>query len=458
MAEETIIERAVALWRQGLTPLPCGNPAVGGGKAPCVQGGWKPWQTKTQASEDEVRVLFADAQGVGLVCSGGLLVVDIDHDADGAKFAAFRAATDGIRYALDKSPNGIHVLVRADEDFGKTKSGTGDILCGGRAFVRVYGDPGEIPWVTGGEARRLVEAASPGAADPPAATGGNGSLLAALKAQGWRVGAKAANGWFSLTNGTKTAAISSDGSVAKMFSTTMCETPATEPVRPAVTCAEELLASDEELPEPILPFVRRGSVASLSGDPKAGKTWLACRMALKAAAAGRVVAYCDLENGARLFAHRLRNGLGRHPRSALRNIHYVDCTDDPTTACIAAALESVGGPVDLLFVDPLGLLFAGDGVEDESSNAQVSAWFLRFRREVVRRFGCATVILHHQPKSGANEKLCFAGAGASSLQRYVQSIARIREDKSGNFWFEALCREFDEPFKPFVIRKAPPPP
>ena len=107
---------------------------------------------------------------------------------------------------------------------------------------------------------------------------------------------------------------------------------------------------------------------------------------------------------------------------------------------------------DLLFVDPLGLLFAGDGVEDESSNAQVSAWFLRFRREVVRRFGCATVILHHQPKSGANEKLCFAGAGASSLQRYVQSIARIREDKSGNFWFEALCREFDEPFKPFVIR------
>ena len=55
-----ITEIAVALWRQGLTPLPCGNPAVGGGKAPCVQGGWKPWQTKTQASEDEVRVLFAD--------------------------------------------------------------------------------------------------------------------------------------------------------------------------------------------------------------------------------------------------------------------------------------------------------------------------------------------------------------------------------------------------------------
>ena len=452
-----ITEIAVALWRQGLTPLPCGNPAIGGGKAPCVQGGWKPWQTKTQASEDEVRVLFADAQGVGLVCSGGLLVVDIDHDADGAKFAAFKAATDGIRYALDKSPNGIHVLVRTEEDFGKTKSGTGDILCGGRAFVRVYGDPGEIPWVTGGEARRLVEAASPGAAAAPAPPTKTGSIWATLQAAGWKAG-PVRNGWVEITNGSKTCAVSSNGETIKVFSTSIWDAPVPEAAKPSVRCAEELLESDEGLPEPILPFVRRGSVASLSGDPKSGKTWLACRMALKAAADGRVVAYCDLENGARLFAHRLRNGLGQRPKSAFRNIHYVDCTENPTTACIAASLESLGKPVDLLFVDPLGLLFAGDGVEDESSNALVSAWFLRFRREVVRRFGCATVILHHQPKSGSNEKLCFAGAGASSLQRYVQSIARIREDKSGNFWFEALCREFGEPFKPFVIRKAPPPP
>ena len=74
-------------------------------------------------------------------------------------------------------------------------------------------------------------------------------------------------------------------------------------------------------------------------------------------------------------------------------------------------------------------------------------------RRTLSKFDAATVILHHTPKSGANEKLCFAGAGASSLQRYVQSIARIREDKSGNFWFEALCREFDEPFKPVMVRR-----
>ena len=55
-------------------------------------------------------------------------------------------------------------------------------------------------------------------------------------------------------------------------------------------------------------------------------------------------------------------------------------------------------------------------------------------------------------RAGANEKLCFAGAGASSLQRYVQTIARISQDKSGTYWFNALCREFDEPFAPVKLR------
>ena len=46
----------------------------------------------------------------------------------------------------------------------------------------------------------------------------------------------------------------------------------------------------------------------------------------------------------------------------------------------------------------------------------------------------------------------FAGAGASSLQRHVQTIARISQDKSGAYWFNALCHEFDEPFKPVMLR------
>ena len=452
---------ALALLHEGLAIIPT---AGQGEKRPFGQ--WKQYQSRLPA-EDEVRRWFLSPRPGGIVCGtvyGNLEVLDLDTKES---FAAF-AARFGGDVPCEASPHGGHAWYRCDEigrngkpaDKVDTRGEGGFCVCYEPQALLAQG----VPRIAPEKRAELFAGVSgkAGEAGPSVKAAPGGTVRDSLIAAGWKpLGVHGNREDFSRPGAAHPGRCDAslfEGQSLKVWSTAAQSVPAPEPVRPSVRCAEELLASDEGLPEPILPFVRRGSVASLSGDPKAGKTWLACRMALKAAAEGRVVAYCDLENGARLFAHRLRNVLGRRPRSAFRNIHYADCTEDPTTACIAASLESIGRPVDLLFVDPLGLLFAGDGVEDESSNALVSAWFLRFRREVVRRFGCATVILHHQPKSGANEKLCFAGAGASSLQRYVQSIARIREDKSGNFWFEALCREFDEPFKPFVIRKAPPPP
>ena len=43
-----------------------------------------------------------------------------------------------------------------------------------------------------------------------------------------------------------------------------------------------------------------------------------------------------------------------------------------------------------------------------------------------------------------------------SRRRNVQTIARISEDKSGAHWFNALCREVDEPFRPVLMRRAAP--
>ena len=272
------------------------------------------------------------------------------------------------------------------------------------------------------------------------------TLLETLKAAGWRVGARASNGWFSLTNGTKTAAISADGSTLKMFSTTMQEPP-TAPA-PQIVSAAELAEENPSLAEPLLNFCRRGSFALVSGDPKAGKTTLALKICAKKAAEGRTCLYADFENGPALFWHRLSK-LG--DASALANLHYLDCRYSPTIDYIASAMREIG-KVDLLVIDCWGLLIAGDGVEDESSNALVSAYFLKVRRTLAE-FDAATVILHHTPKSGANEKLCFAGAGASSLQRYVQTIARIGQDKAGAYWFNAICREFDDPFKPVLLRR-----
>ena len=368
------------------------------------------------------------------------------------------SAAEGL--CVEETDHGYHVFYRCppDERIGHDHEGKIDHLTYG-SFVRLC-DPrclldwkGDLPmWngVAGGNAAPDTALRAPVPSREHGETAAvPGSIWSMLEANGWEAGQER-NGWIEIRNGTKTAAISANGETIKAFSTSIWEAPAAEtPATPIIAPAADVITNSPSLNEAVLPYCRRGSIALVSADPKAGKTTFAIRTAIKAAKQGRRVVYADLENGARLWAHRIRQYVGDE---VPQNMWYLDCTEHPCIDYIASGIEAAGG-ADLLFIDPWGLLIAGDGVEDESSNALVSAYFLRVRR-ALKPFNCASVILHHQPKSGANEKLCFSGAGASSLQRYVQSICRIREDKGGAFWFEALCREFDEPFKPVMIRRA----
>ena len=345
----------------------------------------------------------------------------------------------------EETAKGSHEFFRCDPEakIAHDNEAKIDYLTYG-SFVRLCDPRCLIDWA--GELPEFSKGSSGASDSRTTRAAGGSSLLATLKSAGWQVGSRASNGWFSLTNGSKTAAISADGSTLKMFSTTMQEPP-TAPA-PQIVSAADLAKKSPPLAEPVLNFCRRGSFALVSGDPKAGKTTLALKICAKKAAEGLTCLYADFENGPALFWHRLEK-LG--DAAALANLHYLDCRYSPTIDYIASAMREIG-KVDVLVIDCWGLLIAGDGVEDESSNALVSAYFLKVRRTLAE-FDAATVILHHTPKSGANEKLCFAGAGASSLQRYVQTIARIGQDKSGAYWFNALCREFDDPFKPVLLRK-----
>ena len=361
----------------------------------------------------------------------------------------------------EESAKGWHEFYRCDENakIEHDHEKKIDYLTYG-SFVRLCEPECLIDWrgempVWRGEGSRSSGASS--ASNPASQT-----IRETLLAQGWRsLGVRGNREDFSrpgAAHPTKCDASLFDGSSFKVWSTA-----ATEPTpqqTPQIVSAEKLAEDKPQLAEPVLSFCRRGSFALISGDPKAGKTTLALKMCAKKAAEGRVALYCDFENGPALFWHRLEKLCG--PRSSsgaseardgdtLSRLHYLDCRYSPSIDYIAAAMREIGD-VDLVVIDCWGLLIAGDGVEDESSNALVSQYFLKVRRALAE-FNAAVVILHHTPKSGANEKLCFSGAGASSLQRYVQTIARIAQDKTGAYWFHALCREFDDPLKPVLLRK-----
>ena len=457
------LENALALLAEGLAVIPT---AGGGQKRPFAQ--WKEYQGR-MPTRDEVTRWFATPRPAGIVCgavSGNLEVIDLDTPR---AFAAFKGKFGG-KVPCERSPHGGHAWYRCDEIGRNAKPAEKVDTRGAGGFCVIYepqallkdGVPRIGPevraemfaFVAGGESGALGDRALPHGAQP-------GSIWSLLQAAGWKAGPER-NGWVPITNGTKTAAISGNGENIKLFSTSIWEAPVPESVAPVVTPANELAAMYPEMPEAILPFCRRGSIALLSAAPKTGKTVLAIRTALKAASAGRRVMYADLENGGSLFAHRIRQyakygGGGKNGATGDRalpdGLWYMDCTERPEIDYIAAGVEAAGG-VDLLVIDPWGLLIA-NSVEDESNNSLVSAFFIKVRR-ALKPFNCATLVLHHLAKSGVDQPLNFAGAGASALQRYVQTIARIREDKNGNFWFEALCREFDEPFKPVMLRRAPP--
>ncbi len=456
------LETALALWEEGLCIIPT---AGGAEKRPFAQ--WKEYQGR-MPTRDEVACWFAEPRPGGIVCgavSGNLEVIDLDTPE---AYESFKGRFGG-EVPCERSPHGGHAWYRCDEIGRNAKpaekvdtraEGGFCVTYEPQALLRT-GVP-RIPPELRAEMFAFVAGESriipPRPTATPPVSGGElgdarpGSIWATLQAAGWKATGER-DGWVQIQNGTKSAAISANGEHLKVWSTSIWEVPVPETVAPVVTPANELAAAYPELPEAILPYCRRGSIALLSAAPKVGKTTLAIRTALRAAAAGRRVMYADLENGGSLFAHRIRQYAKDGGGVTMpEGLWYLDCTERPDIDYIAAGVEAAGG-VDLLIIDPWGLLIA-NSVEDESNNSLVSAFFLKVRR-ALKPFGCAVLILHHLAKSGVDQPLNFAGAGASALQRYVQTIARIREDKNGNFWFEALCREFDEPFKPVMLRRAP---
>ncbi|WP_417733014.1 bifunctional DNA primase/polymerase [Rosistilla oblonga] len=106
----------------GLSIIPL---RLDGSKAPAIKR-WLPYRQRF-ATPEELREWFAQPAGIGLVCglqSGGLEVMDFDHEAD-ATFAAWLerlpASTRGRLCVCETGGGGFHVLYRCREICGNCK-------------------------------------------------------------------------------------------------------------------------------------------------------------------------------------------------------------------------------------------------------------------------------------------------------------------------------------------------
>jgi AAA domain len=163
-------------------------------------------------------------------------------------------------------------------------------------------------------------------------------------------------------------------------------------------------------------LITEGAVTAIAGEPKTGKSWGACEIAMAVATGtpvwgkfrvprARKVAYFFAEDMGQSIRNRLRalaasrsmdsllavEGLYVQPRG--RNL---DITREADLAVIVASCRRLG-KIDLLILDPLRDVHSGK--EDKSDDmAQV----MRHVRVLAQLLGCAVIFVHHMGKSTAD--------------------------------------------------------
>ena len=278
------------------------------------------------------------------------------------------------------------------------------------------------------------------------------SLLATLQAQGWRVGARASNGWFSLTNGTKTAAISADGSTLKMFSTTLCEGPS-EPERtpPPILDFGALKSGYPDVPPPLVDgLLRRGETMLVFGKPKVQKSLRMLSLAA-AVADGREwagfrcdkakVLVIDNETHPAILADRFAKICGKSGAAA-EGVDFLPVWDrDYSVEDMMRDAPHLAGYGLIIF----DILARGlpEWCESESDNRQCAKVWSCVQKTAAAT-GAAVVVVHHARKSTTADIVSDpSGAGWT---RYASTVASLsKKTNQPGVWLEAVCRSFASP-------------
>lgn len=168
------------------------------------------------------------------------------------------------------------------------------------------------------------------------------------------------------------------------------------------------------------PYLARGEVTILQGDPEAGKSFIAqnisgciCRgerppthVAGIPAVKGKV-AYFDIENSPETVTKK-RFRWAEFDEDVQQNFYQ---EEHPFSVNDEAAMEAVGEALErlkpaLIVFDTLATYV---GKTDTNSNAESQQSFLKFR-QLARRYDCAVLVLRHLTK-GARDRAMYRGQG-----------------------------------------------
>lgn len=187
------------------------------------------------------------------------------------------------------------------------------------------------------------------------------------------------------------------------------------------------------------PYLAKGELTILEGDPGLGKSYMAQIVAAAVCDGGRLptvkgsgqvkvakVAYFDIENSAGSVTKRrlLDNGT--------KNLHNFFQEQEPFTIDDDDTLERVYEAIDklrptLVVFDTINTYMGAADIHNTSETQQA---FKRFQ-DIARRFNCAVCVLRHLTKSSKGVQALYRGQGSiafTGLARIVMTVGRHPEE------------------------------
>lgn len=207
----------------------------------------------------------------------------------------------------------------------------------------------------------------------------------------------------------------------------------------------------------IMNYLREGEAMLLSGNPKAGKSFLIVQMAIAVATGGKWIGvtcqkkrvlYIDSELSPEMTAERIKDIREKMGVSYLpENLHVINTKKEAVTLKdIADDFVHELRDEDLVIIDPLYMFLNSD----ENDNSQMKKEMEQIKR--ISSTGTAVVVVHHMSKGIQAGKLSIDRAsGAGVLGRFFDSILTLNllnkepTDKERPERVEADTRSFQQP-------------